>query len=88
MRKRKGKLEEILSKARFYDDIDLYQVSYRDFDNITSVTLKEFLYLSSNFESIPISRIVKIKKGPDVIYSKSKSQKKIHNPYLGHNCTY
>lgn len=75
MRKRKGKLEEILSKARFYDDIDLYQVSYRDFDNITNVTLKEFLYLSSNFESIPISRIVKIKKGPDVIYSKSNSQK-------------
>jgi uncharacterized protein (UPF0248 family) len=75
MRKRKGKLEEILSKARFYDDIDLYQVSYRDFDNITTVTLKEFIYLSSNFESIPISRIVKIKKGPDVIYSKSNSQK-------------
>ncbi|HEX5920977.1 MAG TPA: DUF504 domain-containing protein [Nitrososphaeraceae archaeon] len=75
MRKRKGKLEEILSKARFYDDIDLYQVLYRDFDNITSVTLKEFIYLSSNFESIPISRIVKIKKGPDVIYSKSNSQK-------------
>lgn len=75
MRKRKGKLEEILSKARFYDDIDLYQVSYRDFDNIKSVTLKEFIYLSSNFESIPISRIVKIKKGPDVIYSKSNSQK-------------
>lgn len=77
MRKRKGKLEEILSKARFYDDIDLYQVSYRDFDNITSVTLKEFIYLSSNFESIPISRIVKIKKGPDVIYSKSNSQKNL-----------
>jgi uncharacterized protein (UPF0248 family) len=75
MRKRKGKLEEILSKARFYDDIDLYQVSYRDFDNITSVTLKEFLYLSSNFESIPTSRIVEIKKGLDVIYSKSNSQK-------------
>lgn len=77
MRKRKGKLEEILSKARFYADIDLYQVSYRDFDNITSVTLKEFIYLSSNFESIPISRIVKIKKGPDVIYSKSNSQKNL-----------
>jgi uncharacterized protein (UPF0248 family) len=75
MKKRKGKLEEILSKARFYDDIDLYQVSYRDFDNITSVTLKEFIYLSSNLESIPISRIVEIKKGPDVIYSKSNSQK-------------
>ena len=75
MRKRKGKLEEILSKARFYDDINLYQVSYRDFDNIASVTLKEFIDLSSNFESIPISRIVKIKKGPDVIYSKSNSEK-------------
>lgn len=77
MRKRKGKLEEILSKARFYDDIDLYQVLYRDFDNITSVTLKEFIYLSSNFESIPISRIVEIKKGLDVIYSKSNSQKNL-----------
>ena len=75
MKKRKGKLEEILSKARFYDDIDLYQVSYRDFDNIASVTLKDFIYLSSNFESIPISRIVEIKKGPDMIYSKSNSQK-------------
>ena len=75
MRKRKGKIEEILSKARFYDDIDLYQVSYRDFDNIASVTLKEFIYLSSNFESIPISRIVEIKKEHDVIYSKSNSQK-------------
>lgn len=75
MKKRKGKLEEILSKARFYDDINLYQVSYRDFDNIASVTLKEFIDLSSNFESIPISRIVKIKKGLDVIYSKSNSEK-------------
>lgn len=75
MKKRKGKLEEILSKARFYDDIDLYQVSYRDFDKIASVTLKDFIYLSSNFESIPISRIVEIKKGLDVIYSKSNSQK-------------
>jgi uncharacterized protein (UPF0248 family) len=75
MKKRKGKLEEILSKARYYDDIDLYQVSYRDFDNIVSVTLKDFIYLSSNFESIPISRIVEIKKGLDVIYSKSNSQK-------------
>ena len=71
MKKRKGKLEEILSKAKFYDDIDLYQISYRDYENIVSVTLKQFFYLSSNFESIPISRIVEIKKGSDVVYSKS-----------------
>lgn len=75
MKKRKGKLEEILSKAKFYDDIDLYQVSYHDFDSIVSVTLKEFIFLSSNFESIPSSRIVEIKKGSDVIYSKSTPHK-------------
>ena len=77
MNKRKGKLEEILSKAMFHDDIELYQVSYRDFDNIVSVTLKEFIFLSSNFESIPVSRIVKINKGSDVIYSKSIQQSKL-----------
>lgn len=75
MKKRKGKLEEILSKARFYDDIDLYQVSYRDFDSIVSLTLKEFIFLSSNFESIPITRIVEIKKGSDVMYTKSSPQR-------------
>ena len=76
MNKRKGKLEEILSKAKFYDDIDLYQVSYRDFDNTATVTLKDFIFLSSNFESIPVSRIIEIKKGSDVIYSKSIPQSK------------
>jgi uncharacterized protein (UPF0248 family) len=71
MRKKKGKLEEILSKARFYDDIELYQVSYRDFDNIVTIPLKEFILLSSQFELIPVSRIVEIKKGNTVMYSKS-----------------
>ena len=71
MRKKKAKLEEILSKARFYDDIELYQVSYRDFDNIVTIPLKEFILLSSKFESIPVSRIVEIKKGTTVMYSKS-----------------
>jgi hypothetical protein len=73
MRKKKGKLEEILSKARFYDDIELYQVSYRDFDNIVTIPLKEFILLSSTFELIPISRIVEIKRGLNVVYSKSKT---------------
>jgi uncharacterized protein (UPF0248 family) len=73
MRKKKGKLVEILSKARFYDDIDLYQVSYRDFDNIVTIPLKEFILLSSSFELIPISRIVEIKKGTTVVYSKTST---------------
>jgi uncharacterized protein (UPF0248 family) len=71
MRKKKGKIVDILSKARFYDDISLYQVSYRDFDNIVTIPLKEFILLSSSFELIPISRIVEIKKGTTVVYSKS-----------------
>ena len=71
MRKKKGKLEEILSKARFYDDIELYQVSYRDFYKIVTIPLKEFILLSSKFELIPVSRIVEIKKGTTVMYSKS-----------------
>jgi len=71
MKKKKGKLEEILSKAKFYDDMDLYRISYRDFDRIVSVTLKEFIFVSSNFESIPVSRIVEVKKGSEVVYSKS-----------------
>lgn len=71
MSKKKGRLEEILSKARFYDDIELYQVSYRDFDNIVTIPLKEFILLSSKFELIPVSRIVEIKKGTAVMYSKS-----------------
>jgi uncharacterized protein (UPF0248 family) len=71
MRKKKGKLEEVLSKARFYDDIELYQVSYRDFDNIVTIPLKEFILLSSKLELIPVSRIVEIKKGTTVMYSKS-----------------
>lgn len=75
MKRRKGKLEEILSKAKFYDNIDLYHVSYRDFDSIVSVTLKEFIFLSSNFESIPVSRIVEVKRGSNVVYSKSNQQR-------------
>ncbi len=71
MRRKKGKLEEILSKARFYDDIELYQVSYRDFDNVMTIPLNDFILLSSTFESIPISRIVEIKKGNTVVYKKT-----------------
>jgi len=73
MSKKKGKLVEILSKTRFYDDINLYQVAYRDLDKIVTVPLKEFILLSGTFELIPISRIVEIKKGSIVVYQKAKS---------------
>jgi hypothetical protein len=72
MSKKKGKLVEILSRARFYDDINHYQFAYRDLDKIVTVPLKEFILLSGTFELIPISRIVEIKKGSIVVYQKAK----------------
>ena len=75
MSKKKGKLVEILSRARFYDDINLYQVAYRDLDKIVSLPLKDFILLSGTFELIPISRIVEIKKGDIVVYQKTNQNK-------------
>jgi len=69
---RKGKLEEILSKARFYDDPELYKISYRDFDNIIEVKLLEFIFRSDNFKIIPSSRIETIKKQNMILFKKSE----------------
>src|ERR671921_899007 len=55
---RKGRLEEIFSKALYADDAALYFVSYRDFENIVEVPLQEFLKLSENFALIPQNRIL------------------------------
>jgi hypothetical protein len=59
---RKGRLEEIFSKALYADDVALYSVSYRDFENIVEVPLQEFLKLSENFTLIPQNRILLVKK--------------------------
>jgi hypothetical protein len=70
MTKRKGKLEEILSKALYADNPHLYSISYRDFDSVVQVPLLEFLKMSENFEVIPTNRIVVVSKGGDVLYKK------------------
>lgn len=67
---RKGRLEEIFSKALYADDPHLYSVSYRDFENIIEISLPEFVELSEDFEVIPQNRIVLVKKGDDVLYRK------------------
>jgi hypothetical protein len=66
----KGKLAEILSKARYADDPNLYMVGYQDYNAIIEATLPEFMKLSDNFETIPITRIRHIKKKETVLYSK------------------
>ncbi|HEX7033131.1 MAG TPA: DUF504 domain-containing protein [Nitrososphaera sp.] len=67
---RKGRLEEIFSRALYADDPKLYSVRYRDFENIVEVPLPEFVELSENFQVIPQNRIVLVKKGDEVLYRK------------------
>ena len=67
---RKGRLEEIFSRALYADDANLYSVSYRDFESIVEVPLPEFVELSEDFEVIPQNRIVMVKKGDQVLYRK------------------
>lgn len=70
MARRKGRLEEIFSKAIYSDDPRLYTVSYRDFELVVQLPLLEFLKLSENFELIPANRIVVVCKEGKVIYRK------------------
>ena len=67
---RKGRLEEIFSRALYADEANLYSVSYRDFENIVEVPLPEFVELSEDFQVIPQNRIVMVKKGDHVLYRK------------------
>ncbi|MGI0073863.1 MAG: DUF504 domain-containing protein [Nitrosotalea sp.] len=72
---RKGKLSQILSKALYNDDPDLYLVGYLDFNDVKETTLPEFIRISENFETIPATRIVYIKRENSILYSKSVSKK-------------
>lgn len=67
---RKGELEEIFSKALFADESGQYKIFYRDFQRTREVTLPEFLIESNNFQTIPVSRIKKIKKNNVVLFEK------------------
>jgi hypothetical protein len=67
---RKGRLDEIFSKALHADNAALYSVSYRDFENIVEISLPEFVELSENFQVIPQNRIVVVKKGDQILYRK------------------
>jgi uncharacterized protein (UPF0248 family) len=67
---KKGKIEEIFSKAIYADNPSNYIVTYRDFENFKQISLKDFVGLSENFQLIPISRIVQIQKGRKILYKK------------------
>ncbi len=67
---KKGIIEEIFSKAQFADDPNTYRVFYRDFERIVECSLPEFLIVSDDFQTIPISRIIKIMKSNTVLFEK------------------
>ena len=71
---KKGIIEEIISKAKFADDPQLYRVFYRDFDSIRELTLLDFIEKSDNFETIPITRIELIKKNNKILFRKSRNE--------------
>ena len=71
---KKGRLEEIFSKAIYSDDPTLYSVYYRDFDSLLEVSLSEFVKASENFELIPASRVMRVTKDGKVLYSKKNPQ--------------
>ncbi len=70
MGKKKGDLQEILSKAIYADNPAMYIISYRDFNRIISIPLLEFIEISHNFEIIPATRIIQIMKEEKIIYQK------------------
>ena len=70
MGRKKGELQEILSKAIYADNPHIYTISYRDFDTILSVPLLNFMEISQNFEIIPATRIIQVKRGERIMYEK------------------
>lgn len=69
MRKRskgKGRLEEVISYARFADEIAKYRVLYRDFDQVVESSLQKFL--EQDDPAIPWHRIhvIHVKEGDTI----------------------
>ncbi|NIU01798.1 MAG: DUF504 domain-containing protein [Nitrosopumilaceae archaeon] len=67
---KKGRIEEVFSKARYADDPSLYKVFFRDFNRTREIDLLGFIRESNNFETIPISRIEKIMKNNTILFEK------------------
>lgn len=71
---KKGIIADIFSKAKFSDESQSYKISYRNLERIVETTLPEFLIQSDNLQTIPISRIKKIKKNNTVLFEKKSTR--------------
>ena len=72
-KRKKGVLEEILSKALYADNPELYIVVYRDKDEYVEAPLTAFLEASRRFSIIPASRIVEIRRGDKILYKRAST---------------
>jgi len=67
---KKGTIEEVFSKARFSGEANQYMISFRDFEKIKEITLPKFIIESDNFQKIPASRIIMIRKNNTILFEK------------------
>ncbi len=65
-----------MSKALYADNTILYKVGYRDLDQVKELPLLEFVKISDNFNLIPITRIIYIKRDNIILYYKSRRKTK------------
>ena len=72
-KKRKGSLKETLSFALYNDDSRLFSVKYRDKDTFKIVVLEEFMN-REDLKDIPITRIIAIFRGDEVVWRKGQKQ--------------
>ena len=71
---KKGTIEEIFSKARFSSEANKYIISFRNFEKIKEMTLPKFIIESDNFQKIPGSRIIMIRKNNTILFEKTSPQ--------------
>jgi len=69
---KKGVIEKNFSKAIFADDIKIYKIFYRYFEKLRETLLIEFIKESNNSQSIPITRIERIKKNHRILFEKNR----------------
>ena len=74
LKRRKGVLDEVISKALYSDEPRNYSISYREFDQARDVKLLEFLKISDSFETIPASRIILVKRKGIILYRSSRPE--------------
>ena len=69
---KKGRIEEIINRAKYFEGIEHYTIIYRDLENYIEVSLEEWFQLSE-LNSIPLHRIQKIKHFDQVIFERSEA---------------